>query len=82
MFPMWSVLRLYVTGSSCNYERALRRQYLFVRQSPASKDVNTEGEEATALEAVTRRQPVKIEQTGDLARAVVKCRVCELAIAL
>jgi hypothetical protein len=34
-----------------------------VIQSPASKDVNTEGEEATALEAVTRRQPVKIQQT-------------------
>jgi hypothetical protein len=33
-----------------------------VRQSPASKDVNTEVEEATALEAVTRRQPVKIQQ--------------------
>jgi hypothetical protein len=27
-------------------------------QSPASKDVNTEYEEAMALEAVTRRQPV------------------------
>jgi hypothetical protein len=37
-----------------------------VRQSPASKDVNTEAEEATALEAVTRRQPVKMEQTGDI----------------
>jgi hypothetical protein len=33
-----------------------------VRQSPASKDVSTEPEEATALEAVTRRQPVKIQQ--------------------
>jgi hypothetical protein len=33
-----------------------------VRYSPASKDVNTK-DEATALEAVTRRQPVKIEQT-------------------
>jgi hypothetical protein len=33
-------------------------------QSPAGKDVNTEYEEATALEAVTRRQPVKIQQTG------------------
>jgi hypothetical protein len=30
-----------------------------VRQSPASKDVNTEAEVATALEAVTRRQQVK-----------------------
>jgi hypothetical protein len=31
-----------------------------VRQSPASKDVNTEAEKARALEADTRRQPVKI----------------------
>jgi hypothetical protein len=35
---------------------------LGVRQSPASKDVNTEAEEARALEAVTRRQPVKISR--------------------
>jgi hypothetical protein len=35
---------------------------LVVRQSPASKDVSTEAEEATALESVTRRQPVKIQQ--------------------
>jgi hypothetical protein len=34
-----------------------------VRQSSASKVVNTEAEEATVLEAVTRRQPVKIRQT-------------------
>jgi hypothetical protein len=33
-----------------------------VRQSPAIKYVNTEAEEATQLEAVTRRQPVKIKQ--------------------
>jgi hypothetical protein len=49
-----------------DYERALKRQLeeeLAVRQSPASKDVNTEDEEATALKAVTRRQPVKIQQT-------------------
>jgi hypothetical protein len=32
-----------------------------VRQSSASKDVNTEAEEPTELEAVTRRQPVKIQ---------------------
>jgi hypothetical protein len=44
--------------------RQLERQELVVRQSPASKDVNTEVKEATALEAVTRRQPVKIQQTG------------------
>jgi hypothetical protein len=34
-----------------------------VRESLAIKDVNTEAEEVTALEAVTRRQPVKIQQT-------------------
>jgi hypothetical protein len=34
-----------------------------VRKSPASKGVNTEVEEATALEAVTERQPWKIQQT-------------------
>jgi hypothetical protein len=33
-------------------------------------------EGSTALEAVTRQQPVKTEQT------VVNCRMCELAIAL
>jgi hypothetical protein len=33
-----------------------------VRQSPASNVVTTEAEEATALEAATRRQPVKIKQ--------------------
>jgi hypothetical protein len=31
-----------------------------VGQSSAKKDMNTEGEEATVLEAITRRQPVKI----------------------
>jgi hypothetical protein len=34
-----------------------------VRQSPASEIVSTEAQEATALEAVTRQQPVKIQQT-------------------
>jgi hypothetical protein len=43
--------------------RVSSRNELLVRQSPASKDVETEAEEATALEAVTRRQPVKIQQT-------------------
>jgi hypothetical protein len=44
-------------------ETAVRRVELVMRQSLASKGVNTEAEEATALEAVTRRQPVKIQQT-------------------
>jgi hypothetical protein len=33
-----------------------------VRQSPDSKDMNMEAEEATSLEVVTR-QPVKTQQT-------------------
>jgi hypothetical protein len=44
--------------SQCDFDLSL-----VVRQSPASKGVNTEAEEAMALEAVTRRQPVKIQQT-------------------
>jgi hypothetical protein len=35
---------------------------LVVRQSPTSKDVSMEAEEATALKAVTRRQPVEIQR--------------------
>jgi hypothetical protein len=35
-----------------------------VKQLSASKDVNTVAEEATALETVTRRQPVKTRQIG------------------
>jgi hypothetical protein len=34
---------------------------LVVRQSPASKEVNTEAEGAAALEAVAKQQPVKIQ---------------------
>jgi hypothetical protein len=36
---------------------------LFVRQSPASKDVNTEAEEVTALVTVASRQLGKAQQT-------------------
>jgi hypothetical protein len=36
---------------------------LVVRQSPASKDVNTDAEEATPLETVTRQRLVKTQQT-------------------
>jgi hypothetical protein len=42
----------------------------------------TEAEVATALEAVTRRQPVMIKQTKDFVRAAVNYRMCELALAL
>jgi hypothetical protein len=41
----------------------LEEYELVVRQSPASKNVNTEAEKATALEDVTRQQPVKTQQT-------------------
>jgi hypothetical protein len=44
------------------YKQERSRVELVVRQSPASKDMNTEAEEATALEAVNRRQQVKIQQ--------------------
>jgi hypothetical protein len=37
-----------------------------VRESSAIKDVNSEAEEATMLEAVTRQQPVKIRQTEEI----------------
>jgi hypothetical protein len=33
-----------------------------VRQSPGIKDVNTEAEEATALESIARRQPVRVQE--------------------
>jgi hypothetical protein len=36
---------------------------LVVRQSSASKDVNTKGERAASLEAVTRQRLVKTQQT-------------------
>jgi hypothetical protein len=54
-------------SDSDSYERVLIRQLeeyeLVVGHSPASKDVNMKTKKATALEAVTRRQPVKIQQT-------------------
>jgi hypothetical protein len=39
------------------------QQWVSVRQSPASKIVNTEAEEAMVLEAVTRRQLANIQQS-------------------
>jgi hypothetical protein len=45
-------------------------------------DVNTEAEETAALDVITSRQPVKIQQTEKLAHVVVNCRVCELVMAL
>jgi hypothetical protein len=37
-----------------------------VRESPASRDVNTKAEEATALKTFTRREPVKMQQTEEI----------------
>jgi hypothetical protein len=48
------------------FSRVLRWQLdeeLAVRQSPVSTDINMEAEEATVLEAVTKSQLVKIQQT-------------------
>jgi hypothetical protein len=42
---------------------SIRDYEIVVRLSPASKVVNTEALEATVLKAITRRQPVKIQQT-------------------
>jgi hypothetical protein len=46
----------------CN-EQDKTRIYLVGREWPTSTGVNTKAEEATALKTVTRRQPVKIQQT-------------------
>jgi hypothetical protein len=74
--------RGYTTRSSCDYGRVLRRQLeeyeLVVRQSPASKDENAEDEEATALEAVIRRQPVW--RNGKLRRPFVCCSYSDHAV--
>jgi hypothetical protein len=43
---------------------------------------NTEAEESVTLEAVTRRPPVKTQQTERAMCAVVNCKVCESAIVL
>jgi hypothetical protein len=48
-----------------------------VRQWPSSKDVNTEAEEGTTLEAVTRRQQVEGTADKDLVHAAVNCNVCQ-----
>jgi hypothetical protein len=63
VFSIFSVSRLYNEEQFRlreSLEMAVRRAGIVARQSPASQDVNTEAEEATALEAVTRPQPVKI----------------------
>jgi hypothetical protein len=46
----------------CN-NQGKSRIWLVVRQSSANKDVNTETEESTALEAATRQRLVEIQKT-------------------
>jgi hypothetical protein len=62
-------------GSWCEMATSLGvgqlEKELVVRQSPASTDINMRAEEATASEAVTRRQPMKI---SGLRRLNVCCR--------
>jgi hypothetical protein len=43
------------------YKQDKFKVWLVVRQSPASKDVNTEVQGSTALEAVTRQRLVKTD---------------------
>jgi hypothetical protein len=49
IFTEHKVINIYVYVCVCVLRRQLEEQELVVRQSPASKDVNTEAEEATAL---------------------------------
>jgi hypothetical protein len=55
-------------GAPHCYKSLCSNTELVVRQSLASKDMNTEAKEATALEAVTRWQWVKTQQTGKTKR--------------
>jgi hypothetical protein len=64
-----------VKGSAV--ERELFRD-LVVRQSPASKNVNTEVERSTLLVSDTRQRLVKLQQT----EKALNWRVCDLATAL
>jgi hypothetical protein len=45
------------------YKQNKSKFYLVLRQSPVSKDMQREAEEPMTLKAVTRRQPVKMQQT-------------------
>jgi hypothetical protein len=65
VFSMRSVL-------TC-YKKVTSNTELVVIESPASKDVNTEADEAMALEAVTWRQPVRTHQPEDFVHVVVNC---------
>jgi hypothetical protein len=63
------------------YKQGKWRNELFMRQSPAGKNMSLEAEDIVEI----RHQATTGEDTADwedLVRAVVNCRVCELAIAL
>jgi hypothetical protein len=70
---MWSVPRCYKQDSWSNE--------LIVGQSPAGKNVSTEADDIVEIchQATTGED---ISDCEDLLRAVVNCRVCELAIEL
>jgi hypothetical protein len=70
VFSVRSVPRCYKQDSWSNE--------LVVRQSPAGKNVSTEAEDIVGI----HHQATTGEDTADLLRAVVNCRVCELPIAL
>jgi hypothetical protein len=55
VFPVRSVSRC--------YKQVKVTVWLVVRQSPASKDVNTEAERSMCLKTVTRQRLVKTQQT-------------------
>jgi hypothetical protein len=58
------------------------RHGLTVRKSPASKELNLEAEESTALGAVTKQRLVKTADREGLVRSIVDCTVCKLAMSL
>jgi hypothetical protein len=47
-----------------------------MRESPAGMDENVEAEEATALQAISRRQPVKTQQTENTLCVLLWTAVC------
>jgi hypothetical protein len=59
---------------------AIRLVVVYVRESPASKTLNTEAEEATALEAVTRRQPVKTRRINACCSELQSVWISDVAV--
>jgi hypothetical protein len=62
VFSVLSVPRLY-KEQQLRFGTAVRGVDVIVKQSPASRNVSREAEETMALEAVTRREPVKVQQS-------------------